>query len=158
MSYRLEWILNVKNIAANNWYLPRIRSMVLSVWCHKFGFKFSGYKISCLNKLIINYLVPFRLINLYNSSSRGNERKPNVRFCPCPWLAARAWENTTNKARNVGHRFTWGSFINRREFGSKSLFSSHGILKLNPMALVRKRTLPTERPPLVGEVSADFCG
>jgi hypothetical protein len=24
--------------------------------------------------------------------------------------------------------------------------------------LVRKRTIPTERPPLVGEVSANFCG
>jgi hypothetical protein len=26
------------------------------------------------------------------------------------------------------------------------------------VALVRKRTKPTERPPLVGEVSANFCG
>jgi hypothetical protein len=29
-------------------------------------------------------------------------------------------------------------------------------LKLNYVALVRKRTIPTERPPLVGEVSANF--
>jgi hypothetical protein len=28
----------------------------------------------------------------------------------------------------------------------------------NPVALVRERTIPTERPPLVGEVSANFCG
>jgi hypothetical protein len=28
----------------------------------------------------------------------------------------------------------------------------------NSVALVRKRTIPTERPPLVGEVSANFCG
>jgi hypothetical protein len=28
----------------------------------------------------------------------------------------------------------------------------------NSVALVRKRTLPTERPPLVGEVRANFCG
>jgi hypothetical protein len=28
--------------------------------------------------------------------------------------------------------------------------------KLNSMALVRKRTIPTERPPLVGEASANF--
>jgi hypothetical protein len=27
-----------------------------------------------------------------------------------------------------------------------------------PWPLVRKRTIPTERPPLVGEVSANFCG
>jgi hypothetical protein len=28
----------------------------------------------------------------------------------------------------------------------------------NYVALVRERTIPTERPPLVGEVSASFCG
>jgi hypothetical protein len=33
------------------------------------------------------------------------------------------------------------------------------ILKLsNSVALDRERTLPTERPPLVSEVSANFCG
>jgi hypothetical protein len=31
-------------------------------------------------------------------------------------------------------------------------------IKLNSVALVRERTMPTERPPLVGEVSANFCG
>jgi hypothetical protein len=31
-------------------------------------------------------------------------------------------------------------------------------LKLNSAALVRERTIPTERPPLVGEDSANFCG
>jgi hypothetical protein len=30
--------------------------------------------------------------------------------------------------------------------------------KLNSVALVYERTIPTERPPLVGEVSAKFCG
>jgi hypothetical protein len=28
----------------------------------------------------------------------------------------------------------------------------------NSVALVRERPIPTERPPLVGEVSANFCG
>jgi hypothetical protein len=28
----------------------------------------------------------------------------------------------------------------------------------NSTALVREQTIPTERPPLVGEVSAYFCG
>jgi len=28
----------------------------------------------------------------------------------------------------------------------------------NAVALVRERTIPTERPPPVGEVSANFCG
>jgi hypothetical protein len=30
--------------------------------------------------------------------------------------------------------------------------------KKNSAVLVRKRTIPTERPPHVGEVSASFCG
>jgi hypothetical protein len=29
---------------------------------------------------------------------------------------------------------------------------------INSVALVRERTIPTERPPLVNEVSAIFCG
>jgi hypothetical protein len=32
------------------------------------------------------------------------------------------------------------------------------ILRFNSVALVRDRTIPTERPPPVGEVSANFCG
>ena len=34
----------------------------------------------------------------------------------------------------------------------------HFATKLNSVALVRTRTIPTERPPPVGEVSANFCG
>ena len=30
--------------------------------------------------------------------------------------------------------------------------------KKNSVALFRERTIPTERPPPVGEVSANFCG
>jgi hypothetical protein len=30
--------------------------------------------------------------------------------------------------------------------------------KTNSMVWVRERTIPTERPPLVGEVIANFCG
>ena len=30
--------------------------------------------------------------------------------------------------------------------------------KKNSVALVRERTIPAERPPPVGEVSANFCG
>jgi hypothetical protein len=30
--------------------------------------------------------------------------------------------------------------------------------KLTPWLVVRKRTIPTERPPLVSEASANFCG
>jgi hypothetical protein len=30
------------------------------------------------------------------------------------------------------------------------------VIELNSVALVRERTIPTERPPLVGEVSVNF--
>jgi len=33
-----------------------------------------------------------------------------------------------------------------------------GHMPINSVALVRERTIPTERPPPVGEVSANFCG
>jgi len=38
------------------------------------------------------------------------------------------------------------------------LRSSSQDHQLNSVALVRTRTIPTERPPPVGEVSANFCG
>jgi hypothetical protein len=31
-------------------------------------------------------------------------------------------------------------------------------IRTDSVALVRERTIPTKRPPLVGEVSANFCG
>jgi hypothetical protein len=34
----------------------------------------------------------------------------------------------------------------------------HLLNELNSVAWVRERTTPTERPPLVGEVSDNFCG
>jgi hypothetical protein len=39
-----------------------------------------------------------------------------------------------------------------------NLYLTKTKTKLNSVALVRERTIPTERPPLVGEVSANFCG
>jgi hypothetical protein len=32
------------------------------------------------------------------------------------------------------------------------------LIKKNSVALVRKRTMPIERPPLVGKINANFCG
>jgi hypothetical protein len=46
--------------------------------------------------------------------------------------------------------------LEKRLSGSQKL--SERYRKLNSVALVRERTIPTERPPFVGEVSANFCG
>jgi hypothetical protein len=40
--------------------------------------------------------------------------------------------------------------------GSKSLQTYEGIFNFNSVALVRKQTIPTERPPHVGEVGSNF--
>ena len=45
------------------------------------------------------------------------------------------------------------SVIDRSYVGTQIVYSS---AKLNSVALVRERTIPTERPPPVGEVSANF--
>jgi hypothetical protein len=39
-----------------------------------------------------------------------------------------------------------------------SILSGGSLLKKNSVVLVRKRTIPTERQLLVGEVIANFCG
>jgi hypothetical protein len=38
------------------------------------------------------------------------------------------------------------------------IFKCYFMTKLNSVALVRERTIPTERPPPVGDVIANFCG
>jgi hypothetical protein len=54
---------------------------------------------------------------------------------------------------------TWMDFgITRTRRWINSIDVNTAKLKLNSVALVRERTIPTERPPLVGEVSANFCG
>ena len=42
--------------------------------------------------------------------------------------------------------------------GGRTLKQKLQTKTTNSMALVRTRTIPTERPPPVGEVSANFCG
>jgi exonuclease III len=48
------------------------------------------------------------------------------------------------------YTFLHGKWNENHELGIKT--------KLNSVALVRKLAIPTKRPPLVGEVSANFCG
>jgi hypothetical protein len=43
-------------------------------------------------------------------------------------------------------------------FGLITGFIGLLIITNKSAALVRERTIPTERPPLVGEVTANFCG
>jgi hypothetical protein len=57
------------------------------------------------------------------------------------------------------HPIQWERGAHSRVEGGRGVkLTTHLHLKLNSVAVVRKRTIPTERPPLVGEVSANLCG
>jgi hypothetical protein len=43
-------------------------------------------------------------------------------------------------------------------YATKITMLNYCEIKKNFLALVREQTIPTERLPLVGEVSANFCG
>ena len=47
---------------------------------------------------------------------------------------------------------------NFENFLQNSAQDFRNFIHINSVALVRERTIPTERPPPVGEVSANFCG
>jgi hypothetical protein len=51
-----------------------------------------------------------------------------------------------------------GEFRSSVPFEAFTRFRMNVKKKLNSVALVRKQTIPTERPPLDGEVSANLCG
>jgi hypothetical protein len=55
--------------------------------------------------------------------------------------------------------FSWEN-INAWNGGNTSIFvaMSEETKQTNSMVCVRERTIPTEQPPLVGEVIASFCG
>jgi hypothetical protein len=60
--------------------------------------------------------------------------------------------STSQRAIYVFH------YVRKRTTYERKLFIVATTNKTNSVALVRERILPTERSPLVGEVSADFCG
>jgi len=57
----------------------------------------------------------------------------------------------------LDHRFRQDTVLVFKKRSCRPVFTV-SKLKLNSVALVRERTIPTERPPPVGEVSANFCG
>jgi hypothetical protein len=59
----------------------------------------------------------------------------------------------------IPNRFRTFSLYNSKIVHKKEILHTVSIKqKKNSVVLVRKRTTPTERPPFVGEVSANFSG
>jgi hypothetical protein len=58
------------------------------------------------------------------------------------------------------HMFSWHSAVTNEEQDSFAFYfiAVEAEVHITPRPLVHKRTIPTERPPHVGEVSANFCG
>jgi len=56
----------------------------------------------------------------------------------------------------------WGGCFDKKISNVEShialLMTVYSQMRNYSVALVRERTIPTERPPPVGEVSANFCG
>jgi hypothetical protein len=52
----------------------------------------------------------------------------------------------------------WGYAPVANSGAQESAYGFHKTKKLNSVALVRKRTIPTEGPPLVAEVGVNLCG
>jgi hypothetical protein len=50
------------------------------------------------------------------------------------------------------------TYISSSSLEETKIYTDSTNNKTNSGALVRQRTIPTERPPLVGEVSANFSG
>jgi hypothetical protein len=91
-----------------------------------------------------------------------------VPFCSRLWTA---WERNSgthcmmNSKHLAWHKLLvkyilWSYFLPVRVCQVTLEWARHrlALIKKNSVAWVRERTIPTERPPLVGEVSANFCG
>jgi hypothetical protein len=69
----------------------------------------------------------------------------------------RKWKTSTNFSENS----SVSNFIKIHSAALELLHADKGTdikQKKTPWLLVRKRTIQTERPPLVGEVNANICG
>jgi hypothetical protein len=66
------------------------------------------------------------------------------------WLSIEVTRQNRRRCRTLH----WGGISKMAE----ALETVRVMVAINSMVWVRERTIPTERPPLVGEVIANFCG
>jgi hypothetical protein len=83
----------------------------------------------------------------------------------CTWACAQiqsgptdftCWTEWTDVGvNNFNLQIDW--LVNEISFGTIRMYAANKKKK-NSLVRVRERTIPTERPPLVGEVIVNFCG
>jgi len=98
----------------------------------------------------------------------GSGRTKQLQIPPVYSLSGiRAYDElqiVVTEVRQVRQTVTTHSVINASQITDEISTNHRNVLLLvphhkhNSVALVRERTIPTERPPPVGEVSANFCG
>ena len=100
-----------------------------------------GYRL----KFLAIYLSSYRVITVHNTLSRQSiYKRRNAHRAQCSGAFGALSTYSSTQCARWHTVLWWFSVLN---------------VKLNSVALVRERTIPTERPPLVGEVSANFfCG
>ena len=81
------------------------------------------------------------------------ESGPSKRKIPPPLSKGGPATNVYAKSGRlaVSYRVSW-------DWSGRINFNNRQIIVKNSVALVRERTIPTERPPPVDEVSTNFCG
>ena len=81
-----------------------------------------------------------------------------IKLCVVYWISVFLCLNILHVGGNVLIHIAFVNCKLNAFYFEIYLFRMSTKLKLNSVALVRERTIPTERPPPVGEVSANFCG
>ena len=117
-------------------------------WCLTFITK--GCNVSdssTCNQLIVNSVVNCSIRELRFTSSYVLKHL----LLTIPVVAVKCYARASGTLR--GNSNVYISYLHKVEV---TVFYSY--YKKNSVALVRVRTIPTERPPPVGEVSANFCG
>jgi hypothetical protein len=105
-----------------------------------------------INKCSVTHLVLFKISRNVTSEPKNSLEfdisRGAMGLPPCPDLDGCV---PPSLAAEVYWRYSLG-------WRTESLWNWPLKTKLNSVAVVRKRTIPTERPPLVGKVSANLCG
>ena len=100
----------------------------------------------------VNFLA-LRILDL--DSAKNYKSLDALTPCGILWKTRLVPEPVSLWRQNIQHPVIWSRTLAVR---SVATHMSYTTKKLNSVALVRERTIPTERPPPVGEVSANFCG
>jgi len=80
-------------------------------------------------------------------------------FCLSGWMKSEIYKEKVNtRDKLVARLMNSAALIKQGRQDDLRRATPTIAKKKNSVALVRERTIPTERPPPVGEVSANFCG